>query len=109
MEIKYNSMVVFSKIMPMTAYYNTCKVEAKLPTSVYNECTEEAKKEREVQLILLSRRDRTSGKEFFRIKCPISPLPVVGEFEAPSYAAIVAFLERMGWKYKHTTWANAFR
>lgn len=50
---------------------------------------------REVQLILLVRYEK--GKIFAKIKCPINPLPVRGEFEIPSVKAITKFLVNNGW------------
>ena len=55
-------------------------------------------KERDVQLILLVRHEE--GKSICRIKCPINPLPVKGEFEAPSAAAVSKTLQTLGWKFK---------
>ena len=55
-------------------------------------------RERDVQLILLVRYDE--GKCICRIKCPINPLPIKGEFEAPSIGAVSHTLQTMGWTYK---------
>lgn len=55
-------------------------------------------KEREIQLILLVRHEE--GKCICRIKCPINPLPIKGEFEAPSIGAVSHTLQTMGWTYK---------
>lgn len=55
-------------------------------------------KERDVQLILLVHHEE--GKCICRIKCPINPLPIKGEFEAPSVGAVSHTLETMGWTYK---------
>lgn len=55
-------------------------------------------RERDVQLILLVRYEE--GKCICRIKCPINPLPIKGEFEAPSIGAVSHTLQTMGWTYK---------
>lgn len=55
-------------------------------------------KERDVRLILMVRID--GQRTFCKIKCPINPLPVTGEFEVPNMGAIQHFLKSNGWK-KH--------
>lgn len=52
--------------------------------------------EREVRLVVLVRYDG-HGKTFCRIKCPINPLPVKGEFEVPSLRTLHTFLMMQGW------------
>lgn len=55
-------------------------------------------KEREIQLILLVRHEE--GKCICRIKCPINPLPIKGEFEAVSSAEVGRLLHELGWTFK---------
>ncbi|MCI6806314.1 MAG: hypothetical protein MR912_12140 [Prevotella sp.] len=54
-----------------------------------------------MNLVLLIRHeyDRVAGKNhiFCKVKCPINPLPVKGEFEVPSVNAIEHFLRDAGW------------
>ena len=64
-------------------------------------------KEREIQLILLVRYEE--GKLICRIKCPINPLPIKGEFEAPTVGAVSHTLETMGWTYKEKLPLGLFR
>jgi hypothetical protein len=54
--------------------------------------------ERDVRLILMVRMD--GPRTFCKIKCPINPLPVTGEFEVPNINALQHFLKQAGWK-KH--------
>lgn len=60
-------------------------------------------KEREVQLILLVRHESkrtpqgTTNRRFCKIKCPINPLPIKGEFEVVSVAEICKLLRSLGW------------
>lgn len=35
-----------------------------------------------------------------KIKCPVNPLPVYGEFVLPSEMALIKFLESNGWTHK---------
>lgn len=64
-------------------------------------------REREVQLILLVRYEK--GKCICCIKCPINPLPIKGEFEAPSIGAVSHTLQTMGWTYKEKLPLSMFR
>lgn len=56
--------------------------------------------EREIQCVVLYRRDN----EGFRclIKCPINPLPVKGEFTAPSLNVVKRWFLDNGWTHKAT-------
>ena len=63
-------------------------------------------REREIQLILLIRNE--SGHIYCRIKCPVSPLPIKGEFEVPCMSAIYDFLLRDGWVRKQCISASIF-
>ena len=54
--------------------------------------------EREIQLILLVRHEE--GKCICRIKCPINPLPIKGEFQCVSTSEMTRLLSSMGWTYK---------
>ena len=64
-------------------------------------------RERDVQLILLVRYEE--GKCICHIKCPINPLPIKGEFEAPSIGAVSHTLQTMGWTYKEKLPLSMFR
>lgn len=67
----------------------------------------EYKREREVQLILLVRFDE--GKTICKIRCPINPLPIKGEFEAPNVGAVSRTIMEMGWTYKEKLPLGMFR
>lgn len=63
--------------------------------------------EREIQLILLVRHE--NGKTICRIKCPINPLPIKGEFQCVSTSEMTKLLASMGWKYKEKIHSAMFR
>ena len=63
--------------------------------------------ERDVQLILLARYD--DDKMICRIKCPINPLPVRGEFMASSVYDVFVFLEKQGWAHQQTINLNMLK
>lgn len=55
-------------------------------------------KEREISLFLMVR--YVDGNRCMcKIKCPINPLPIKGEFEAPSLGAVERFLSQNGWRF----------
>lgn len=64
-------------------------------------------KEREIQLILLVRYEE--GKCICRIKCPINPLPIKGEFQCVSTSEMTKLLTSMGWQYKEKIHSGMFR
>ena len=64
-------------------------------------------KDRDVQLILLVRHE--DGKCICRIKCPINPLPIKGEFQCVSTGEMSKLLKSMGWTYKEKVHSGMFR
>ena len=64
-------------------------------------------KDRDVQLILLVRHEE--GKCICRIKCPINPLPIKGEFQCVSASEMTKLLASMGWKYKEKVHSGMFK
>lgn len=67
----------------------------------------EYEREREIQLILLIRHEE--GKCICRIKCPINPLPIKGEFQCVSTSEMTRLLTSMGWTYKEKVHSAMFR
>ena len=63
--------------------------------------------EREIQLILLVRHEE--GKCICRIKCPINPLPIKGEFQCVSTSEMTRLLASMGWTYKEKVHSDMFK
>lgn len=55
-------------------------------------------REMEVQLILLVRHDE--GKCICRIKCPVNPLPLKGEFVVTNAGDVSRLLIDLGWSFK---------
>lgn len=95
--MSYDCAVIFKKFTNLMPYFNG--IEGNTPG---HECARACyAKERMVNLILLIRREydytTATNHVFCKIKCPINPLPVKGEFEAPSVNAVEHFLRNMGW------------
>lgn len=103
---KYTCAIIFTKRTNLSAYCND-KVYSKCGSDTNFEAMRKYyAKERDVQLILLTRYEK--GKLMCRIKCPINPLPVKGEFEAPSLTSVEAFLYSNGWKFKQKFYPQMF-
>lgn len=64
-------------------------------------------KDRDVQLILLVRHE--DGKCICRIKSPINPLPIRGEFQCVSTGEMTKLLKSMGWTYKEKVHYGMFK
>lgn len=64
-------------------------------------------KEREIQLILLVRYE--DNKCICRIRCPINPLPIKGEFQCVSIGEMSKLLKSMGWTYKEKIHCSMFK
>ena len=64
-------------------------------------------KDRDVQLILLVRHEE--GKCICRIKCPINPLPIKGEFQCVSTSKMTWLLASMGWTSKEKIHSGMFK
>lgn len=63
-------------------------------------------KEREIQLVAMFRWD--AGRIFCKIKCPLNPLPIKGEFEVPSIRLLCQFLQENGWNFKQEIYPRMF-
>lgn len=101
----YNCAVVFHKKTNLMPYFeaNVNPTEPRFGGNMeyserYAQIERRYGKERDVRLILLVRFEREHNvRTICKIHCPVSPLPVKGEFEAPSVRAITDFLTNNGW------------
>ncbi len=104
---KYPVAVIFTKRDNLLDYLNTDKMSyGNTGNPPSDSMREYYAKERDIELILLCRYD--NRKLMCRIKCPVNPIPVKGEFEAPNYGAICRFLTRNGWKFKEKFYPSMF-
>ena len=97
---KYTTVTIFTKkgnLLPYMRCANDINSSSSSTQAYYG-------KEREIQLALATRYERTpkGTKLMCKISCPVNPLPVRGEFETPSFCAIEAFLVSQGWTKKET-------
>lgn len=105
MTINYTSAILFTKHTNMMPWFEGKYHNA--PSSYgssvgFNQFKNSCSKPREVQLILLVRYEYPMGgaHTYCKIKCPINPLPIKGEFEVVSLRHLIKVLEREGWTQK---------
>lgn len=94
----YHQAIIFTKRDNLVKYFWS---KPYLPNQEYYA------REREIQLILLVRFE--NGKCICRIKCPINPLPINGEFQCVSTSEMSKLLTSMGWTYKAKYGIGMFR
>lgn len=102
----YHTAIIYSKRDNMLKWLNGRHpkfVDAKDAARIHAEYATE----REIQLILLVRHEE--GKCICRIKCPINPLPIKGEFQCVSTSEMTKLLASMGWKYKEKVHSGMFK
>lgn len=115
----YDRVLIYTKKGDLMKYVSTAKV-----SRTYSNANEESLKKyygeaREIQLIACLRWEdfpvsTRNGivqipKCFCKIKCPVNPLPVKGEFELPSLDSLREFLKANGWKLKQDVCAGLFK
>ena len=104
---KYTCATIFTKKGNLSDYLYTDKIASQCNMHTPSESMREFyAREREIELILLTRHE--NGKLICRIKCPVNPLPVKGEFEAPTFSAVQRFLIDNGWRFKQKLYPHMF-
>lgn len=117
--MKYDRVLIFTKKGNLMDYLCTDKVSATFCNANADGLKQYYGQERDLQLIACLRwetatetsgrsRARTQSKCFCKIKCPVNPLPVKGEFELPSLESLRAFLKANGWTLKQDVSAGLF-
>ena len=104
----YIMAIIFTKRDNLLKWFSANNTFYAQGTDAYQRARAVYAKEREVRLILLVRFNE-KGKPICRIKCPINPLPIKGEFEAPAVGTVSHTLETMGWTYKEKLPLGLFR
>lgn len=98
----YHTAIIYTKHTNLMPWYNGRCDALRNPTT-----REYYSKDREVQLILLVRHE--DGKCICRIKCPINPLLIKGEFQCVSTGEMSKLLKSMGWTYKEKVHSGMFK
>ena len=114
--MKYDRVLVYTKKGNLLDFMNTERVSQRIVNA--ESAAKHYGQEKEIQLVACLRCEDCSvstrkgtvqrPKVFCKIKCPINPLPVKGEFEAPSFVAVQRFLNANGWAYKDKIYPHMF-
>ena len=97
----YHTAIIYTKHTNLMPWYN-----GRCDAPRNHTAREYYSKDRDVQLILLVRHE--DGKCICRIKCPINPLPIKGEFQCVSTGEMSKLLKSMGWTYKEKVHSGMF-
>lgn len=107
---KYDVAYVFTKKGNLSAYLNTNKLYERYNCKVSESAKAFYAKEREIRLVASFRWENIQVSTpigfkrrpicYCRIKCPVNPLPVKGEFEVPSIDVLINFLSNNGWIFQ---------
>ena len=116
--MKYDRVLIFTKKGDLMKYLCTDKVSMSFSNANADSIKQYYGQEREIQLIACLRWEdypvstrngfAKRTKCFCKIRCPINPLPVRGEFEVASLEALRAFLKADGWTLKQDVHASMF-
>ena len=104
--MQYSRALIFSKHTNLLPYFYAKYNGTDISAVSYDRLKARYSVERDVELILLVRYD--GNKTICRIKCPINPMPVDGEFAPVSMHGVCAFLHQNGWVHKETYNLNRF-
>ena len=109
--MNYQRAYIFSKYTDMLDYFeanqaSVCGVPLFEDHEAYQKRVDNIRKRyakaRLVNLILLVRYEKNpltdSMRTICKIKCPINPLPVVGDFETPHLTQVIKSLNKHGWE-----------
>lgn len=99
--VTYTRAIIFTKHTDMMPWFDgkyPNMSDAYIQSVGFNQFKKDCARLRDVQLLLLVRYDGIHT--YCKIKCPINPLPIRGEFEAPSLRNVIKFLEADGWTIK---------
>lgn len=88
-------------------YSRELNLESCRRSAGFNQLRQHYATPRDVQLMLLCRFD--GDKIYCKIRCPINPLPIRGEFEVSSIRDITQFLNSNGWVLKDQLFTAMFK
>lgn len=104
--VNYDMAIIFTKHTNLLQWFNHNYNSRSLSDDQVNHAVEYYSKMQDVELVLLARHE--DGHTYCKIKCPINPLPIRGEFDAISVASVTQFLQQDGWIKKQIVRANIF-
>lgn len=102
--MKYDIVYQFTKKGNLLDYFHQRVDGMNIATAErYDYWQEYYAREREINLYAMVRYSMVPDEctqVICKIKCPINPLPVKGEFVIPSESSLITFLRANGWDYK---------
>ena len=106
---KYTMVYIYTKKGNLMEYFYAMQRKCDNPAAAES-LRKMYEAEREIQLIAMFRWEHSGMgiKHFCKIKCPVNPMPVKGEFEIPSVGALIDFLKKNGWNYKRAIYPLMF-
>lgn len=116
--MKYDRILIYTKKGNLLDYLRTDRVSRIYANANMDNIKKYYGEEREIQLIACVRWEDfpvstrkgivQMPKCFCKIKCPVNPLPVKGEFELPDLEALRHFLKANGWELKQSMDSRMF-
>ena len=98
--MKYNVVHQFVKNGSLLDYFQVKSGEMHFVSEAqYDRQRELYARERSISLYAMVRFDRNKQTAYCKIKCPVNPLPIKGEFELANERVLCQFLENLGWRY----------
>jgi hypothetical protein len=94
--MKYSQIITFTKFTNLMPYAEAEASRTNVSIDKLPHVKAYYEKNRDITLNVYVGRDM--DKLYCKIQCPISPLPVKGEFEVPSLYILREFLKNNGWK-----------
>lgn len=108
--MKYDIVYQFTKKGNLLDYFHSKADEMKIATAEqYDRLHERYAQEREINLYAMLRYDDIRPVVYCKIKCPVNPLPINGEFELVSERIFCQFLESNGWTFKQKIILKMFK
>lgn len=106
----YHTAYIYTKLDNLSKWFDANRAKFIVDGNMeYSEHFVRAEKhyaqERIVKLVILVRYE--DGKCYCRIKCPINPLPIKGEFETTTAADVGRLIMSMGWSFSHKIELNS--
>ena len=114
--MKYDRVLIYTKKGNLLNYLNTNK--GFMNVSNPEKAKEYYGAERDIQLIACIRWEDVPvstrkgimqmSQAYCKIKCPVNPIPVKGEFKLPSLESLQVFLKANGWTLKQDICTRMF-
>lgn len=104
----YSQAYIFTKRTDMKKYCTEKVLSHCATMEARRRMIDSYAKEKDVQLIAMFRWE--NGKCFCKVKCPINPFPIKGEFETPGTTEpVLDYLVEYGWLFQQRIYPRMFQ